>query len=151
MAWTARDVTLRMRREFGDERLVVRFDPIRERFSVCQRVRRLTGRRHWPVELREDGSVVPGGPTTIREVVDDEEVILYLEDPSGAPLPLDPCLVRQELLERDVHLRGDVVAEMIRRVNARRAEADRRFEDEVGERSKHYRRAFARAAENMGI
>jgi hypothetical protein len=147
--WTARDVSLRLRRELDDERLGVKLDLHQGRWMVYVRRKMLTGARRWPVIVRDDGTVQEGGATTIR-VVDFLDDIVWVVEVDGEYHPLEPNLIRQKLIERDTH-RRDVAKELFQEL-ARRKQARRQaFLDDAKQRALHYRRAFARVAEDMGL
>lgn len=146
--WTARDVTLRLRRELDDDRLLVKLDPIGGRWQVCVCRKMLTGARAWPVRLLDDGQVVAGGPTRLREVALLEDVVYVLEV-GGEYHSLEPNLMRRALIERDTH-RRNVARELLAEVARRKAAREKAFRDDALQRAKHYRRAFARVAEDLG-
>lgn len=150
MAWTGRDVSLRLRRELGDERLVVKFDPAAQggRWVVCVRRKMLTGARRWPVAIGEGGELL-AGVTTFREVAPLDDIVFILETDDGQYHSLEPNLMRRALIARDTHQR-DVAREVIAEVRRRKAAKAKAFRDEVFARSQFYRRAFARVAEDMG-
>lgn len=148
--YTAREVSQRLRREFDDERLVVRLDPIRERWTVYVRRKMLTGARSWPVAIDDDGTVRAGGPSIIREVAPLEDVAFVLEDESGQYLPLDPNIIREGLIKRDSHKR-DVARELMAEIRARRARKAKAQRDDLMARSLYYRGQFAKLADEMGL
>lgn len=147
--FTCRDVTLRLRQELHDDTLLVRFDTGRERYVVLQRVRRVTGRRKHSFALADDATLVPG-KTTLREVVTDYEPVYYHEAQDGSFLPLEPTLMRQEVLARD-NFRGNVAKRVMGKVVENRAARAKQFEDDVGQMAKETRRVFARHADEMGV
>jgi hypothetical protein len=149
--WTERDVTLRLRRELGWERLVCKLEKnvrpgdlhLPGRFVICERRPTLTGRRHWPVLLLDDGTVYHGGRTTIREVSLLDEIIFVLETPDEQFMHLEPNILRRELELRDAH-RRNLRKEHHDAIVKNRAARERRASDDARQRSKFYRRAFAR-------
>lgn len=158
--WTARDVQERLRREMGFDRLAVKLaDGLRPedayrpgRWVVCVRVRDLTGRRNWPMTMLSDGTFYPGGSTTIREVSTRDEVVYVHEGPDGEYLELEPSVIRRELERRDTHHR-DLAAEFRANVARKRADQKKALDDDVEQRTKYYRKAFARYArgEDTGL
>lgn len=151
MAFTCRDVTLRLRAELDDPALLVRFDPIRERYVVCQKTRRLAGARRHAVRILDDGAVLrDGGSVILREVVDDYEPIYWHETNAGQFLPLEPNVMRREVLARDNWRGRDVATTVLAQVNEAKARRQRQFEDDTMQAAKDTRRAFARAADEMG-
>lgn len=149
MAWTARDVTLRLRSELHDSRLVVKLDHGLGRWVVCVRRKMLTGARTLPFIVRDEGAVEPGR-AIMREVAPHDEIVYVHQTPEGEYLSLEPNVMRHELEKRDTH-RRNLVAELLGRVKASRKKADDAFQDDIRQRTKHYRRAFARVAEDMGL
>lgn len=147
--FTARDVTLRLRREFNDERLGVKFDPRLERWVVFVRRKMLTGARRWPLGLADDGTVTPGA-TTFRAVDTIDDIVWVVTDESDGYHPLEPNLIRQKLVERDTHHR-DCARELIAEIQRRRAAKKKAVDDEVRAKSRYYRRLFARLADDLGL
>lgn len=147
--WTARDVTLRLRRELNDDRLVVKLDRNLGKWLVCVRRKMLTGARTWPFSIRDDGAVTEGR-SILREVAPLDDIVYVHEGPNGEYLPLEPNQMRQALEARDTH-RRNLARELFDRVKKTRARKDAEFVDDVKQRTKHYRRAFARIADEMGL
>lgn len=149
MAWTTHDVTLRLRRELDDPSLVVRFDSGRERFAVFTRARRLTAPRRQGFNVLDDGAVVRSTTAVFREFVWDEQMVYCHEGPAGEFLPLEPNEIRRGVVARD-NRHGDVARRVLGEIKHRRESRERDFEDNAGEIAKESRRAFARAADEMG-
>lgn len=147
--YTARDVSLRLRREFNDARLGVKFDPRLERWVVFVRRKMLTGARRWPVGIADDGTVGEGA-TTLRCVDFLDDVVWVVETDDGAYHPLEPNLIRQKLIERDTH-RRDCARELFQELARRRAAKAKAQREELLARSRYYQRAFARLADDMGL
>ncbi len=148
--WTAAAAADRLRRELAFGRLTVKLlecrpdDPVYSaRWVVCVRVPTLTGRRRWPVTLHEDGTVDAGGATTIREVSLKDEIVYVHETDAGQYLELEPSFMRRELELRDAH-RIDTRRRLRDAVARKRATIRRDLDDDIAQRTKYYRRAFAR-------
>lgn len=145
MAWTVREVTARLREELDARNLVVKFDRMRERFVVCERSRQFGGARTVPFTLDDLGNVV-AGEARLRPVFDHDEIVYVHEDGAGGFRPLDPNAILQELQRADTH-HVNVAGEIMRAVRRKRERADAEFLDEVGQRSKYYRRLVAKAVD----
>lgn len=151
--WTAGDVTERLRRELAFPRLVVKLLPACRpedkehpgRWAVCVLVPTLTGRRSWPVGITDDGIVYQGGQTTIREVSLKEEIVYVHEGDDGSYRELEPTLMRRELERRDTH-HHDTKRELREHIEGKRRRMNAQIDDDVQERTKYYRKAFARFA-----
>lgn len=146
--YTAREVTIRLRREFDDPRLGVKFMPRLGRWVVFVRRKMLTGARHWPMSIQDDGTVV-AGKTTLRAVDFLDDIVWVVTDENDQYHSLDPNLIRQKLIERDTH-RRDCARELFAELARRREAKARAARDELMQRAKFYRRAFARIADDMG-
>ncbi len=150
MAWTARDVSIRLRRELDEPRLVVRFDPSVNggRWAAFLQRKEWTGARRWPVAIGEGGELAVG-VSVIRELApfDDLIYVLELDDQYHS---LEPNLMREGLLARDTR-RRDVLREAMAEIQRRRDAKQRRFIDESLQRALYYRRAFAKVADDMGL
>jgi hypothetical protein len=146
--YLANEVSRRLREELRDPRLVVRVNLDLGRWTVCLRRKMLTGSRRYPFRLGDNAELLPG-ESSLREVATYEEIVYVLED-NGRYLSLDPGLCRRELEKRDGH-RRNLVAELQAQVRASRARAEARFADEARQRARYYRKAFARAADEMGL
>lgn len=147
--YTAREVSLRLRSEFNDPRLGVKYDARLGRWVVFVRRKMLTGARTWPCGILDDGTVT-AGRTTIRQVDFLDDIVWTVEDEAGNYHPLEPNLIRQKLVERDTHRRNhakELFAELARRRRAKQ----KAFEDDVRARSRYYRRAFAKVADELGL
>ncbi|MGE5617335.1 MAG: hypothetical protein ACM3UX_00200 [Candidatus Woesearchaeota archaeon] len=147
--YVARDVSRRIRSELDDERLGVKFMHHIGRWVVFVRRKMLTGERRWPVELREDGTIVPGGPTIIRQV-DTLDDIVWTVQVDEAYHSLDPNLIRQALVQRDSH-RRNVAKELFSELARRREAKAKERKDDLLQRSLYYRGAFAKIADDMGL
>lgn len=147
--YTARDVTLRLRSELNEPRLLVKLDPALGRWLVCVRRKHLTGARAWPVGIRDDGTLGPG-QTTIQVVDFLDDIVWVCETETGEYLALEPNLIRQKLIERDTHRRNHA-RELFAELQRRRAAKKKAWEDDLRARTRYYRRAFARIADDLGI
>lgn len=147
--YLAREVAARLRLELDDRRLGVKLDPNLGRWIVFVRRPHFTGARRWPVKLHDDGTVTAGGPTTFRTVDHLDDIVWVVED-DGQYHSLDPNLIRQALEKRDAH-RRDVAKELFAEIRRRKEAKRRAQQDDLFARTRYYRPAFARLADQMGI
>jgi hypothetical protein len=147
--YTARDVALRLRHELNDPRIGVKFMPDLERWVVFVRRPMLTGARTWPMAILDDGSLAPG-QSTIQSVSYIEDIVWVVTDEHDQYHPLEPNLIRRKLIERDTH-RRDHAKELFAELRRRRLARKKAVDEEVRARTRYYRRAFAKIAEDMGL
>jgi hypothetical protein len=146
--YLAREVAARLREEFDDPRLGVKFDPNLKRWVVYVRRKMLSGERKWPVGIAEDGSIGPG-ESIIRSVEPYDDIVWTVQVDEQYH-SLDPNLIRRALEQRDTHHR-DVAKEVLGEVARRKAAAAKDRRDDLRQRSLYYRRAFSKMADEMGL
>jgi hypothetical protein len=140
--WTARDVTLFLRRELDFPRITVRLTPYRaaddKRWEVCEIRRRYFG----PFQA---------GSFRFKEARDFLDPFYVHEGPGGEYLPLDPHLILAAVRQQDAWVAGNRPRSMVQRVRdaerRRLAKQSQLFEDIAVDS----RRMVAQAADEMGL
>lgn len=146
--WTARDVTLRLRRELGHEALTVALEEGRGRWAVYEVVHSWSAPRPVGFRLGDGGEVLPG-TSVIRTSSVYPKLIYVHEDPrDGSFLPLDPHLMLDALLGRDLWRDRKLGSKVLMRLRAnreRRAQGFRDYCDDRADEAMHHARKWCEA------
>jgi hypothetical protein len=140
--WTARAVTLFLRRELDYPRLRVKLTPLRaaddKRWAVYEIRRRYFG----PFEA---------GGMRFKEARDWDDEVYVHEGPNGEYQSLDPHLMLAALRKQDAWVKGNRPAAMTARVRASKEKRLREQSAMFEDLAMDSRRMIGRAADEMGL